>query len=124
MGECSDGDLNVLGRCVETGQTLVEAEELAYLLALAHNPPDPDAVGRPPTKRESADLDEAAGHLFLQLTPEEQALYLSRVSADEAATDLKRMAPARREIVLELLAPVQRRAVVRHWDHEGKVFSA
>lgn len=69
MGECSDGDLNVLGRCVDTGQTLIAADDLADLLALAHNPPDPDTVGRPPTRRESADLDAAAERLFLQLTP-------------------------------------------------------
>ena len=124
MDDCSDGDLNVLGRCVDTGQTLVEADDLADLLALAHNPPDPDTVGRPPTGRESVDLDDAAEHLFLQLTAEEQALYLSAVPADEAATDLNRLAPARRAMVLELLPPVQRQAVARHWDHEGKVFIA
>jgi len=104
MGKCSDGDLSVLGRCVDTGRTLVEADVLADLLATVHHPPDPDTVGRPPTRREAADLDDAAERLFLQLTPEEQALYLSAVSADEAASDLKRLAPVRREILLKLLA--------------------
>ena len=124
MGEGFDDDMNVSGRCVDMGQTLIEAHDLAELLDLAHNPPDPDTVGRPPTREESANLDDAANHLFLQLTAEEQALYLSRVSAEDAAADLRRLTPPRREIVLKLLPQVQRQAVAHHRDLEGSVLSA
>jgi len=124
MGECLNGDLEVLGRCVDTDQTLIEAGDLAELLALAHNPPDPDMVGRPPTDKESTDLDEAANRLFLQLTAEEQALCLSKVSADEAAADLRRLAPPRRAIVLEMLPQVQRKALARYRNHKDTVLSA
>lgn len=124
MGEREDGNLKVLGRCVDAGETLIEADDLADLLALAHNPPDPDSVGRPPTMRESADLDDAADNLFLHLTAEEQALYLSEVSVEESAMDLERLPPSRRAIVFDLLPQVQRQAVVRNWDRHGKVLSA
>ena len=85
--------------------------------------PDPDSVGRPPTMSKSADLDDAADNLFLHLTAEEQALYLSKVSADEVAMDLERLTPSRRAIVFDLLHRVQRQAVERIWNRYGKALS-
>ena len=123
MGVREEGSLDLLGRCADNGEVLIEAEDLAELLALARNPPDPGLVGRPPTMKETADLDHAADRLFLNLTAEEQALYLSRVSADEAATDLEKLMPSRRAIVFDLLPQIQRQAVAHNWDRDGKVLS-
>lgn len=124
MDRCEDSNLNPFAGGVDTDSTPTEAEDLAEFLALAHHPPDPDSVGRRPTTKESAALDDAADNLFLDLTAEEQALYLSEVSSDEAATDLQRLTPSRRAAVFNLLPSTQKQAVAHNWDHHGKVLSA
>ena len=61
------------------------------MLELAHNPADPEGVGRTPTPDEVTGMDAEFDALFFQLPMEEQVRFLSAISAREAALWLERM---------------------------------
>lgn len=113
--------MNEPGRCIVTGEVLIPADELAGLLELADNLPDPGEVGRPSTPEELERLARGADSLFAQRTTDEKVLYLNALPTDEAAKKLMRLHPKERTHLLGLLSPDRREAIAESRDYGSLV---
>lgn len=91
------------------------------MLELAHNPPDPEGVGRNPTPDEVTRLDAEFEALFFQIPIEEQVKFLSAISPREAALWLERMSTEARTDLFGLLPSHQQKAVVECWGNDHLV---